>query len=107
MVIERTGQGDVDTLLAGQQAPRAVEQLRSTQAQPIAAGEYPLVLVEHVRRGDAQTTVTDDLAATVVQLLSEVQRHHALAGNLADAVVHLPGRDVHALVASDTASVIV
>ncbi len=78
-----------------------------TQAQPIAAGEYPLVLVEHVRRGDAQTTVTDDLAATVVQLLSEVQRHHALAGNLADAVVHLPGRDVYALVASDTASVIV
>ncbi|SST13745.1 Uncharacterised protein [Acinetobacter baumannii] len=60
-----------------------------------------------MRRGDAQTTVTDDLAATVVQLLSEVQRHHALAGNLADAVVHLPGRDVHALVASDTASVVV
>lgn len=48
-----------------------------------------------------------DLAATVVQLFSEVQRRHALAGNLADAVVHLPGRDVHALVASDTARVIV
>ena len=107
LIVQHAVQSDLYMSLTAEQSGIAIEQFGTTQAQPIAAGDYSLVLVEHAWRGDAQTTVSNDFAATVVQLLSEIQRRHALAGNLAGTVVHLPGIDDHTSVAGDATSAVV
>ncbi len=67
---ERTGQETSIFLLAGQQASLAAEQLRSALwRSPSRMASIILVLAEYVRRGDAGTTVTDDLAARLSNCL--------------------------------------
>ncbi len=106
MVKQIAAQVDVDARLADHAPAQAVVQLPAVQLQALACRQQAFVLVEQALHGQYQAAVTNDLAATVGELIG-TQPHAGLAGDFTLLVENARAVQVDATGGSDEATVAV